>query len=193
MVEVLEQGVKVCRKLGDWFSIWSLSAIREPEKTIKCAVILTNFLIQHFDEEKVGDILAHLMREKEIGPKQMEAAIPLFVFGDKSKEKTIGTLLLYIYATPKGSVGWSRVGWGFPQWWGQVKKFVKHLDAPMACLKVVCTKLVELNADFPVEKQEKVMSKLDKIVNKPKKSDGGVLDSASKAKLSFGMKAAGLK
>ena len=45
-----------------------------------------------------------------------------------------------------------------------------------------------------VEKQEKVMSKLDKIVNKPKKDkDGGVMDGASKAKLKFGMKAVGLK
>ncbi len=46
-------------------------------------------------------------------------------------------LLVFIYPTQKGDFGWSRVGWGFGQWWPQCKKYTKILPEPLEALKIV--------------------------------------------------------
>ncbi len=129
--------LQVAKKLKDWFAVWSNCALKDGTVIISATVYLTNRLcFEEKTEEEVADILGHLMKEKEISPKQMEQAISSFKVNNKDLNLILGHLLTFIYPTPKGDFGWSRVGWGFAQWWGQGKKFIKDLDRPVDCLKV---------------------------------------------------------
>mmetsp|Transcript_4991 Transcript_4991/g.12530 ORF Transcript_4991/g.12530 Transcript_4991/m.12530 type:complete len:403 (-) Transcript_4991:604-1812(-) len=159
--EVLTSALLLCKKLKDWFQLWSHCLIKG-EITIGATVYLANKLCLEKEEEEVADILAHLMKEKEIGPKHMESAISQFQIGARNMTDIVGHLLVFIYPTAKNDFGWSRVGWGFAQWWGQCKKLVKVLTPEkeaVGALKMVVDKLLFYKADFEPEKQEKMLVK----------------------------------
>jgi len=158
--EVLESSLVLARKVTEWFTIWSNCALKGATVTMSATIQLTNRLIIDKSEHDTADIIGHLVKEKEIPPKLMEEAIPQIEMGpDKSRDQLIAHFLVYIYPTDKGHFGWSRIGWGFSQWWTQCKKFTKHSDDCIGTLRMILDRLSELEADLPAERQEKFLQR----------------------------------
>lgn len=49
------------------------------------------------------------MKQKEVGPKAMAEIIQNIACSGRDKDVLVGTLLAYIFPTPLGGFGWSRV------------------------------------------------------------------------------------
>ncbi|CAD7926778.1 unnamed protein product [Amoebophrya sp. A25] len=166
--EVLTQSLDLNKSNKHWFTLWSHCAIKG-DATPAATIYFTNKLSLDKDENELGDILGHLMKEKEISPKHMEEAIQKFAVAGSGREllKIIAWILVFIYPTQKNDFGWSRVGWGFQNWWGQCKKYLKHCngggeeatgESQLECIKMVIEQLVKYKAPFEEDKQEKVIN-----------------------------------
>jgi len=165
--EIIDIAKEVCKQPRHWFSVWSNCAIRNVEHSKTCATHilgrLSNF--DDMDEVNMAEIIGHLMTQKEIGIKTMDAALAnCHDFNPaKSKEKFTGLVLVWIYPTTKEKFGWSRIGWGFKEWSQQMKKYLRHMDNPLACMETCVSTVIEYSGEgvgfIATDNQEKLLTR----------------------------------
>jgi len=160
--EVLTDCIRLARKNKEWFSVWSNCAIRGHDNTVQATRLWVDRMTAEpvMDDDKTTDLLGFLMKQKEIGPKAMAEAITTITCSGRNKNEIVGMLLANIFPTEQGGFGWSRVGWGFKEWFQEVKKFVRGVDDAAVAIEKAITLVAEWGITITADKQEKVIQKM---------------------------------
>ncbi|CAK0884912.1 unnamed protein product [Prorocentrum cordatum] len=97
--------------------------------------------------DTVPDILAELTKGHRCKVKAVEEALSaVFECGADQNSCIVRFLLLIFPKSPTSEWGWSRVGWNWQQWWGNVDKILTSLD-PTSAFEALCELLKSIEAD----------------------------------------------
>jgi len=160
--EAITDCIRLARKNKEWWSVWSNCAIRGHENTVHACVYWTDRLCREesIEDEMIGDLLGFFMKQKEIGPKAMAESISKWECPTRDKNMLVGMVLAHIFPTAEGGFGWARVGWGFKEWFQEVKKFIRALDAPGDALLNAINLVTEWGSEIEADKQEKIIVRM---------------------------------
>lgn len=117
----------VVKKPEEWVELWASMDIPVDNQAAFFAPLLTFALANK--PEDLGKIIAELLRGHRVKTKAIEESVAIAYKGMKDEHFNLADFLFAIFPRgPTSPWGWSRIGWGWQEWWKLVEGTLSPLE-----------------------------------------------------------------
>jgi len=123
---------KAAKKPKDWIEVWAAMGIPIDCQT-KVLTEIIAFGLQTSPEGGLGQVLAELIKGHRVKSKAVEEAVQATLTGGEDRAGVLREMLFIVFPKgPNSDWGWSRVGWGWQEWWKITEKTIGCLEPTSA-------------------------------------------------------------
>lgn len=124
------------QKPKDWLQVWQAMEIPADSQSRIVGAIIT-FCLECAPQCNLGEVLAELLKGHAVKLKAVEEAVEMAIGANIDPQGVLQELLLGIFPKgPESDWGWSRIGWGWSEWWKTVQKIMASIDPTSAFVEL---------------------------------------------------------